>query len=527
MPTAFEQEWRTARTHEINGELEPARKIYDSLIGVDPDRLYVRLRLSALEQSFGNYRKAREHALKAAGAVRKGRWKDLAVVTHLLLSFDERDTVSGLIAEADWSSPEVIRNSAVLAQHLWLSGHVKASLQLTELALARALSSHLLSYSRANALRYCGRTQEATDEYERCIALKPDYATAHWSLAYHAKSDTPGARIDRIRRVRTAFADDAPEQAYLHYALFKELDDAGEVDAAWQSLQAGARCKRRSTPYSSEREQQGFDALKRLATRDFIHDRAELAGSPRTPVFIVGLPRSGTTLLERIVGSHAGVCAGGELNDFNSAMCWESNRFLGMSVSAPMVGGLGGMNFSGVGQRYLQRTDARAAGSAFLIDKNPMNFVNAGFIGKALPHARILCLKRAPMDACFSNLKELFPNQAYGYSYDLDTLADHYQRFSALCEHWQDAMPGQFMVVDYEALVSEPQAVAAGVMEFCGISFDPASVDITRNTAPVATASSSQVRQPINRRGIDAWRKYAAHLGPLRERLGNASAVVR
>lgn len=521
MQTAFEREWRTARTHEINGELESARKIYDALIGVDPDRLYVRLRLSALEQSFGNYRKARGHALKAGETVRKGRWKDLAVVTHVLLSFDERETVHRLIAEAEWSSPEVIRNSAVLAQHLWLSGHVGASLRLAELAQARAPSSHLLSYSRANALRYCGRMQEATDEYERCLALKPDYATAHWSLAYHARSDVPGARIDRIRRARTAFADDAPEQAYLHYALFKEFDDAGDVDAAWQSLEAGARCKRRSTPYSPDREQHGFDALKRLATRDFVRDRMEVPGSPRTPIFIVGLPRTGTTLLERIVGSHEQASAGGELNDFNSAMCWESNSFLGMSVSAPMVDRLGTVDFSGVGQGYLQRTDARAAGSAFLTDKNPMNFVNAGFIGKALPHAKILCLKRAPMDACFSNLKELFPNQAYGYSYDLDTLADHYRRFAGLCEHWQDVMPDQFMAIDYEALVSEPQAVAARVVEFCGIPFDPASVDITRNTAPVATASSSQVRQPINRRGIDAWRKYAAHLEPLRERLGN------
>ncbi|MGH8085198.1 MAG: tetratricopeptide repeat-containing sulfotransferase family protein [Lysobacter sp.] len=527
MQTAFEQEWRAARTHEINGDLASAKKIYDALIGVDPDRLYVRLRLSALEQSFGNYRRARAHALKAAETVGKGRWKDLAVVTHLLLGYDERDLVYRLIEQAEWSSPEIIRNSAVLAQHLWLTGQVEASLRLSELAQARAPSSHLLSYSRANALRYCGRMQEATDEYERCLALKPDYATAHWSLAYHARSDTPGARVDRIKRAQASFADDAPEQAYLHYALFKEFDDAGENDAAWRSLQAGAGCKRRSTPYSPEREQQGFDALQRLATAEFIGDRSGIEGSPRTPIFIVGLPRSGTTLLERIVGNHAGARAGGELNDFNSAMCWEADRFLGMNASASMVDRLGAVDFSKVGRDYLRRTDARAAGSAFLIDKNPMNFVNAGFIGKALPHAKILCLRRAPMDACFSNLKELFPNEAYGYSYDLGELADHYRRFARLCEHWQNAMPGQFMAVDYEGLVSEPQVVAARVMDFCGIPFDPVSVDITRNTEPVATASSSQVRQPINRRGIDAWRKYATQLEPLRERLGESLSPLR
>lgn len=520
MQTAFEQEWRLARTHEINGDLLSAKKIYDTLIGMDPDRLYVRLRLSALDRSFGNYRRAREHALRAAETVRKGRWKDLAVVTHLLLGFDERDIVSRLVEQAPWSTPEVLRNSAVLAQHLWLTGHVEASLRLTELAQARAPSSHLLSYARANALRYCGRMQEATEEYERCLALKPDYATAHWSLAYHARSDTPGGRVDRIKRARASFADDAPEQAYLHYALFKEFDDADDVKAAWQSLQTGAGCKRRSMPYSPEREQQGFDALQRLVTPEFIHDRSVVDASPRTPIFIVGLPRSGTTLLERIVGNHAGVRAGGELNDFNSAMCWEANRFLGMNASASMVDQLGAVDFSKVGRDYMLRTDVKGSGGGFLVDKNPMNFVNAGFIGKALPQAKILCLRRTPMDACFSNLKELFPNEAYGYSYDLVELADHYRRFAGLCEHWQSVLPSQFMTVDYEGLVSEPQAVAAQVMAFCGLPFDPSSVDITRNTQPVATASSSQVRQPINRRGIDAWRKYAMQLEPLRERLG-------
>ena len=487
----------------------------------------MRLRLSALEQAFGRYRLAREHALGAGETVRKGRWKDLAVVTRLLLGFDEHDRAYRLIAAADWSSPEIVRDSAVLAQHLWLTGHVEAALQLIDVAQARAHPSHLLSYSRANALRYCGRMQEATDEYERCLALKPDYAVAHWSLANHARASTPGSRIGRIRRAQATFPEDAPEQPYLHYALFKEFDDAGEVDSAWRSLQAGARCKRRSTSYSSDREQQGFDALQRLATRDFVLDRPDSDRARRTPVFIVGLPRSGTTLLERIVGGHAQVRAAGELNDFNSAMCWEADQFLGASANAPAVERLSRVDFSRVGRTYLDRTDVRARGSTFLVDKNPMNFVNAGFIGKALPDAKILCLRRAPMDACFSNLKELFSSEAYGYSYDLDELADHYLRFSELCRHWQEVMPEQFMVVDYEALVARPEIVSAQVMDFCGIPFEPAAVDITRNTAPVSTASSSQVRQPINNRGIGAWRRYASCLEPLRQRLEGSAALVQ
>lgn len=523
MQSEFESNWRAARTYENRGNLEAAKKIYDVLIRADPERLYVRLRLSALEQSFGNYRGSHDHALRAAETVRKGRWADLAPVAQRLLVFGEQDAVHALILQADWNSAEVLRSSAALTQYLWLTGRVEDALRLIDVAQARAPSSHLLSYSRANALRYLGRMEEATGEYERCLQLKPDYASAHWSLAHHARAAFPGRRVDRIRQAQKAYATDAPEQPYLHYALFKEYDNAGEFDAAWRHLQSGAACKRRTTPYNSAREQQGFDALQQLFAGHPIRHEPVPDDSGRVPIFIVGMPRSGTTLLERIIGSHAGVSSGGELTDFNDALSWESNRFLEASISAAAVDRLGTIDFPGVGRRYSQRTEARANGNAFLTDKNPLNFVNAGFIGRALPSARVLCLRRAPMDACFSNLKELFSNQSYGYSYVLDELADHYLRFVRLCELWQQVMPDRFMVVDYEALVSDPQATAARALAFCGIRFDPASIDITRNKAPVATASSSQVRQPINTRGIDAWRPYAAHLAPLRERLGKSS----
>lgn len=526
MQPGFEQQWRAARTHENNGDHQAAWDIYQSLIKSDPDRLYVRLRLSALEQTFGHYRESRAHASLAAATVRKGRWADLAPVARRLLSFGEDDRVHDLIAAADWNSPDVIRASAALSQYLWLTGHVEEALRLIDIARVRAPSSHVLSYSRANALRYLGRMPEASEEYERCIALKPDYAVAHWSLAYHVRSDPPGARIGRIRRAQAALAPDAPDQPYLHYALFREYDDAGDTAAAWQSLQAGAQCKRRQTPYSSGREQQGFDALHRLFA-DGVRPAEPLASdASHTPIFIVGMPRTGTTLLERIVGSHGPVLAAGELNDFDHVMALEADRFPETAISAPMVEALAGADLARAGANYLRRTRRKAAGHAFMIDKNPRNFVNAGFIGGALPHARILCLRRAPMDACFSNLKELFSNDAYGYSYALDELAAHYRRFNALCELWQQAMPDRFMTVEYESLVSDPQAEAARIMAFCGIAFDASCVDITRNTAPVATASSSQVRQPINTRGIGAWRRYAAQLQPLRDRLaGSAPAV--
>lgn len=519
MQEDFETLWRRARSLENEGNLVAAKAIYEPILQAEPDRLYVRLRMSAIEERQGNYRAAREHALRSAETVRSARWSDLAVVTKRLLTFDEHATVRSLILGVDWNNAEILRSSALLAQHLWLIGEVEQALRMIENALVRAPSSHLLSYSRAHVLRYMGRLDEATTEYERCLDLQPNDVLAHWSLAYHQKSDVPGTRIDRIKKTQAVLPPDSADQPYLHYALFKEFEDAGDVDQAWASLQAGARIRRQSVRYDSMLEEQGFLALQRLTSDGFFEKGERGVSSERIPIFIVGMPRSGTTLLERILGNHSQVVAAGELNDFNSALSWESNQFIPSFITPQTVDRLEDIDYARVGATYLGRTDEKARGSRFLIDKNPMNFINSGFIGKALPQARIVCLRRGAMDACLSNLKELFSSEAYGYSYDLNELADYYIRFSRMCEHWQQVMPEQFHLLEYENLVADPEAETERVMRFCGLPFEPECIDITRNAAPVSTASSSQVRQPINSKGVEAWRRYATHLEPLRSRL--------
>ncbi len=521
MRDPFEMPLRRARDLEISGDLAAAHGIYEFVLRAEPARLYVRMRLSVIEQAFGHYRRSREHALAAADAVRNGRWNEIGSATARLLAFDEGEALHRLIRDADWSSAEIARNSPLLAQQLYLTGHADEALALIEAVFPQVAGSEHLSYARANALRYTGRLEEATAEYERCLALQPDYVHAHWALAYHQTSDPPLARVDRIEKTLAGLDPASPDRAYLHYALFKEYDAADELDLAWRHLATGARIKRRTLRYDPAVEQAGFDALTRSVDADFIHGHSPARSDTNLiPIFIVGMPRTGTTLLERILGNHSQVAAGGELRDFNTALCWETDGFLPTSASPAVIERLQNLDFARVGERYLQRTSARYAGRRCLVDKNPMNLVYAGHIAKALPQAKILCLRRSPMDACFSNLKELFTNTAYGYSYDQAELADHYARFAALADHWRRVMPEQFEVVDYETLVADPLVASERIMRFCGLAYEPDSVDITRNRDPVATASSSQVREPIHARGVAAWEKYAAYLQPLRERLG-------
>lgn len=519
-----ELDLQRARVFESKGDLASARAVYHAILNAEDGQLFVRMRLSALEQITGHYRASLGHALKAADSVRANRdWKQLSAVARRLLSFDEHAAVHNLIMNADWTDPDILANSAILSQQLWLTDHFTEALRLIEVASARVQPSHVLSYSRANALRYCGRLDEATAEYERCIELAPDYAYAHWSLAYHEPASAPGARIDRIKRAQARTAGPGIEQAYLSYALFKEFDEAGDTGSAWTALQAGARIKRQSIGYDSAREQEGYCAMRQLVTQDFVKSQsAEALPDQRVPVFIVGLPRSGTTVLERILGNHSLVTSAGELNDFTSALCWHADKFPGNAMDPASIERVRNIDFSQAGKTYLARTQYKAPGGAYLIDKNPMNFFNAGYICKALPMARIVCVNRAPMDSCFSNLKELFSGEAYGYSYDLDELADHYLRFSALGEHWRKVLPGRIHFVDYEDLVADPSDTSKRVMDFCGLPFEPDCIDITKNRAPVSTASSSQVRQPINAKGINAWSRYSAQLEPLRARIPDA-----
>jgi tetratricopeptide (TPR) repeat protein len=517
MDPQFESRWRDARTQENLGRPLKAKAIYEDLLRADPERLYVRLRLSAIEEGLGHYRASKAHAVQCAETVRTQRWHDLAAVTRRLLTFDEQQLVGELILGADWRDPAIIKNSVVLSQHLWLVGLFEEAVELIEVAEKHVAPNHLLSYSKANALRYMGRMDAATEEFEKCIRLAPSFPYAHWSLASHRKSLPPGARVQRIKQAKAAFTPDADERAYLDYALFKELDSAGEPSRAWRHLLAGAAIKRRSLHYDSKGEEAGHAALQRMTSADFCRTR-DHGDIGFVPIFILGMPRTGTTLVERIIGGHSQVTAGGELNDFNTALCLATDTFLGTFVTEHAVERLAEADFQQVGRDYRSRVQPRLHGKHFLTDKNPANFAYAGLIAKALPHARIVCLRRDPMDACFSNLKELFASDAYGYSYDLVELADYYARFDRLCKHWKNVIPDNFMEVQYEELVTNPSSATEGILQFCGLPFEPGCLDITRNTAPVATASSSQVREPINVRSVGAWRRYAEYLEPLKIR---------
>ncbi|MBL8267533.1 sulfotransferase family protein, partial [Steroidobacter sp.] len=305
------------------------------------------------------------------------------------------------------------------------------------------------------------------------------------------------------------------EQAHLFYALFREYDAADHREEAWSALSSGADLMNRRLAFDSQLEASRLDALIQLP----VSLPAAAEAVEFVPIFIVGMPRTGTTLLDRILSNHSSVTSLGERNDFSAAVSEASGRFFRSPVQGDRVQLLRELNFEQVGRLYQRRLGRLAADTRYVIDKNPQNLFNLPIILQALPSARVLCLQRDPADACFSTLKELFQADAYPYSYALNPLADHCLRVRSWLRHWQTVAPPSVRIVCYEDLVRAPEQTTASVLEFLGLGRQDALHEITRNSAPVSTASSSQVRESIHLRGIGAWQRYERQLQPLLARL--------
>jgi tetratricopeptide (TPR) repeat protein len=511
--------WNAARRHEATGDVQAAKAEYEAMLAIEPMQVTPQLRLSRFAQMSDRYIASREHALHAGRIATTAHLsRDAGFISLRLLAFAENAEVTRLIDALDSSDPEVLKQSAVFAQHLWLVGEYHRALEFLTRVGARVRPSHLLSYTRANVLRSLGKLEEATEHYEYALRLSPHYADAHWSLAYHQPAATPGARIPRIRAAASHYPADSMERARLCFALFKELETMGDTAAAWDALMQGAGIVRGRLGHDIAHEAEQLSRLKKFHGDSIETSRAEPDGQP-IPIFIVGMPRTGTTLLDRILGNHPRVASLGERNDFDAAISETSDHFFRGSLAETSWDKLRTMDHRKVGALYMQRVSPFIQGDGFFIDKNPQNFFNIGLILRALPQARILCLRRDPMDACFSNLKEMFEGGAYPYSYGLEELAAHHGVFEDLLAHWQRVAPDSVHVVRYEDIVVDGEETLRKVLAFCGLEAAPGMLDITANQAPVSTASSSQVRQPIHARGIGAWKRYSRQLEPLRRLL--------
>jgi tetratricopeptide (TPR) repeat protein len=387
------------------------------------------------------------------------------------------------------------------------SGEQYLALEAYERALQLAPRNTSITFNRATVRRFLGQLAEAENDYE----------------AYKNRSDLRTQTRERnhvfeLERLLAGGIKEWRGEVEIRHALAKEYEDLGEYARSWAHLAHGAKLRRDHLQYDIHRD---------VATVDWIIEAfpqgpaASIPGFPtREPIFIIGLPRTGTTLVERILGSHSSVTSAGELNDFSQALVHAVGRSLNTRPMSrqELVAGSARIDFEALGRDYLERTRPATGRKPHFTDKMPLNYLYCGIIRRALPNARIVHLTRHPLAVCYAIYKTLFKD-GYPFSYDLEEIGRYYIAYRKLMDHWRRTMPGAIHDLSYERLVANQAEETRRLLEFCGLDWQETCLAFHHNPAATTTASATQVRRALYDSSVEQWRHYATQLDGLRRQL--------
>jgi tetratricopeptide (TPR) repeat protein len=402
-----------------------------------------------------------------------------------------------------------------------IGDHEEALRIFRELA-AETPDNAAIQLSAAHALKTLGRQPEAVAAYRAAADARPGFGDAYWSLANLKTYRFDDEQIDRIR-AQEALPDAAPVDRYhLCFALGKAFEDRGEYQQSFHFYARGNELKHAECHYDAAQMERALQQQAVVGTREFMQPR-QGAGCPAAdPIFIVGLPRAGSTLLEQILASHSQVEGTMELAEIPRQALRLSGRdatHAGNRYPA-VLQELTDDQLKRLGEKYLADTSIYRRGRPFFIDKMPNNFRHIALIQLILPNARIIDARREPMACCFSNFKQLFAT-GQEFTYSLDDLARYYRNYVEVMAHWDRVLPGRILRVQHEHVVEDLAGSVRRMLDYCGLPFEPQCLEFYRTERSVRTASSEQVRQPIFKEGLDQWRNYQPWLGPLKMALGD------
>jgi tetratricopeptide (TPR) repeat protein len=510
--------WERARAYLRQGNLLAASVRMDSLRALAPGDA----RTGALTAQFilmqGRPQDAATAALDAA-RVAGDDTQLLGDLIETLLQVGESAVAHDLLQRPIWQQATDADTLLRYADFRKRFGEHAQALTAFDRLVAMRPEDGMLRRHRGQQLEFLGRLAEAEAEYEACLTRLPGHGRAAYSLVRLRRQTDGDHHLAIIDSGQRQVLPGSAAHADFDFARYHVLEDLGQTDAAWQALAAANSTMHALAAADVAREQTGTQHFCELAATRPPRATSVRHDGPR-PIFIIGLPRSGTTVLERMLANHSQVASAGELTDFgrqllcaaNSAAGWDADFFTRQL----------GLDFAEVGRGYLAQTRWRAGDKPFYIDKRPGNYLVAGLIHAALPEAKILHLVRDPMDAAFSIWRARF-GSTYAWSYDFHALATHYAQYRRLMNIWHAAYPGAILDVPYAELVGEPATTLRRVQEFCGLDRQDGCEDLTRNTLPVSSLSSAQVREPLHAHALGHWRRYAVQLEPLRQLLSDFS----
>ena len=376
-------------------------------------------------------------------------------------------------------------------------------------------------YNESNALQFLGRFKESAVALKKTLEINPGFYKAYWSMTQlHDNSSKVDEHVRNMEGMLENDNDDINKEIYLSFALGKEYEDRGEYSRSFNYYQRGCQAKRAGINYSADDENKLYDKIKRTFTPDILRDTTK-GDLSKEPIFILGLPRTGTTLADRILASHSQVESAGELRNFRTILkCLQMEKGLIKPDNlinipeATVIDNALTIDAKELGSRYIKSTRYITGNKPHFIDKLPQNNLYLGLIHRALPNAKILHITRNPMDTCFSNYKQLFAKGCY-YSYDLNDLAKSFVAYKDLMAYWHQALPNRIMDISYERLIDDTETEIRKMLDYCELDWETDCLNFHKNKTAVATASSHQVRRPIYNSSVGKWKKYELELQPL------------
>jgi len=509
-PMPFENEIAKAREHENKGDPQAAEMIYREVLGKDPRHVEAARLLAGIAAKNKRFRDAevflRQVLKNAPDYVRA--WVDLVNVQRELDKLDDSVESAKQVLRL---APDNAESHMVYAGAIGMTGMHEEAIESYQKALKMAPDKAGAICSMAHHQKTIGQQDQSIASYRRAIEVKPDHAEAYWSLANLKTfrfADGEVAAMEALLE-NPDLPDDA--RAQVHNALGLEMEGRKDYDRAFDHFEKCNEARRPLEFYDPVETQGTNDRLIEMFNAEFLEKNAGVPDGPVTPILIVGLPRSGSTLIEQILASHSQVDGTHELGDLSRAIQSVRKEKTRRSRFPEALANLEVDEWKKIGEAYLQRTEIFRSGAPYFVDKNPNNFIYAGIMKLALPNTKIVNARRHPLDSCLGSFKQLFAS-GQPFSYDITELAEYYLQYQRLMDYWHELLPGFVLDVQYESIVADLDAEVTRILDFCELPFEEACLKFHETERAVKTASSEQVRRPIYSSSVNLWRNYEPHL---------------
>lgn len=510
----FAPEMAQAGQLERDGEPAKAEDIYRDILRRDPEHVEAMRMLAAVAVRHRQYRDAEVFLLRATSiAPDYARvWLELAGAQMEQEKLEEAIASSRRVVEL---TPDIAESHIALANALARADRAEEALSVYRQALEIS-PAHPGAFSGAGQqLKTLGRQEEAIAVHRENMLRNPGNAEPYWSLANMKTFDFSDRDIANMETQLLRSDLDELAQVQLCNSLGLAFERRRDYDQAFSYFQRGNDKRREAEIYDPVETEVATSRIIEVFTGEFLRKHQGHGDPDRSPIFVIGLPRSGSTLIEQILASHSQVEGTHELSDLAQVVRTipkknRNDRF------PENLKGLKSQLWSQIGQQYLQRTEKFRSGAPLFIDKNPNNFVYAGLLHLILPNARIINARRHPLDSCFGSYKQLFAS-GQPFTYDLTEIGEYYLQYQKLMDHWQQVLPGKILDVNYEEVVVDLETQVRRILDYCDLPFEQGCVDFHQTERAVKTASSEQVRQPIYSSSVNLWKNYESHLEELIE----------